>query len=234
MHRWSVVSRRWPYPIMIEKATLRFLSDLKKNNVKEWFDANRKRYEAAKQDIYRTVEKLITAIGAYDENIAVLQLKDCTFRINRDIRFAKDKTPYKTNIAGYFSKGGKKSDFAGYYLHIEPGQSFAAAGCWWPEAKQLAAIRQEIDYNFDNWKKITSAKKFKTVFPEGVAKKDTLLRAPKGYDEENPAIGFIKMKSFVAYRQLTDAELQDKNFVKNIAAVFNAAKPMIDFLNTAE
>ncbi len=219
---------------MIDKATLKFLSDLKKNNVKEWFDANRKRYEAAKEDIYGTVEELIKAIGAFDEDIASLQVKDCTFRINRDIRFAKDKTPYKTNIAGYFSKGGKKSDYAGYYLHIEPGQTFAAAGCWWPETKQLAAIRQEIDYNFDEWKKIISAKKFKSTFAEGVSKKDTLQRAPKGYDEENPAIEFIKMKSFVVYRQLPDTELPDKNFVKNIASIFSAAKPMIDFLNTAE
>ena len=219
---------------MIQKTTLKFLADLKKNNLKEWFDTNRKRYDTAKQDIYGNVEELIKAIGKYDSDIAALQCKDCTFRINRDIRFAKDKTPYKTNISAYFARGGKKSDAAGYYIHIEPGAAFAAAGCWWPEAKQLSAIRQEIDYNFDDWKKIIAAKKFKSSFGEGVAKKDILQRAPKGYDEANPAIEFIKMKSFVVYRQLTDTDLQDKSFVKNIAAIFNAAKPMVDFLNVAE
>ncbi|MEJ7610886.1 MAG: DUF2461 domain-containing protein [Ferruginibacter sp.] len=219
---------------MIEQSTLKFLSDLKKNNTKEWFDTNRKKYESAKEDVNKAIERLIKAIGAYDEHIATLQAKECTFRINRDIRFAKDKTPYKTNIAGYFSKGGKKSDAAGYYLHIEPGKAFAAAGCWWPEAKQLASIRQEIDYNFDEWKKIIFSAKFKAVFAEGVSQKDSLQRAPKGYEESNPAIAFIKLKSFVVYRQLSDAELTDKNFVKNIASIFKASKPMVDFLNRAE
>ena len=219
---------------MITKSTLRFLTDLKNNNTKVWFDTNRKKYESAKEDAFETIAQLIKIIGAFDEDIAPLQLKDCTFRINRDIRFAKDKTPYKTNIAGYFSKGGKKSDAAGYYLHIEPGHAFAAAGCWWPEPKQLAAIRQEIDYNFDEWKKITSSKKFLSVFAEGVARKDTLQRAPKGYEETNPAIDFVKLKSFVVYRQLSDEELADKNFIKNIASIFKAAKPLIDFLNRAE
>lgn len=219
---------------MLQKTTLQFLKDLKKNNVKEWFEENRKRYESAKDDIYSSVEKLIESIGSFDENIAALQVKDCTFRINRDIRFAKDKTPYKTNISAYFSKGGKKSDAAGYYIHLEPGESFAAAGCWWPEAKQLSQIRQEIDYNIDDFKKIISSKKFKQTFAEGVAKKDTLQRAPKGYDEQNPALEFIKLKSFVVYRKLKDEELLSKDFVKLITGIFSAAKPFVDFLNTAE
>ncbi len=218
---------------MISKSTLQFLAALKKNNVKEWFDVNRKQYEAAKEDVYAMIEKLIHSIGKNDKDIEPLQLKDCTFRINRDIRFSKDKTPYKTNIAGYFSKAGKKSEWAGYYMHIEPGAAFLAAGCWWPEAKRLAAIRQEIDYNFDDWKKLISSKKFRSVFGE-VARKDTLQRAPKGYDEENPAIEFIKLKSFVIYKQLTDAELQDKNLIKNITGVFKAAQPFVEFLNSAE
>jgi len=218
---------------MISKSTMQFLTALKKNNTKEWFDANRPKYEAAKKDIYDLIEKLIYSVGKNDKDIASLQLKDCSFRINRDIRFSKDKTPYKTNIAGYFSKGGKKSEWAGYYMHIEPGAAFLAAGCWWPEAKRLAAIRQEIDYNFDDWKKIISSKKFSAVFGE-VARKDTLQRAPKGYYEENPAIEFIRLKSFVVYKQLTDAELQDKNLLKNITEVFKAAQPFVQFLNSAE
>lgn len=219
---------------MIQKATLKFLTDLKKNNQKEWFDANRNRYDEAKENIYNNVEELITLIGKYDEDISTLQCKDCTFRINRDIRFAKDKTPYKTNISAYFARGGKKSDAAGYYIHLEPGEAFAAAGCWWPQPKQLAAIRQEIDYNFEVWQKIIASKKFRSSFKEGVAKKDILQRAPKGYEEANPAIGFIKMKSFVVYKVLADADLLERDFVKNIAAIFKAAKPMVDFLNLAE
>ena len=151
---------------MVQKTTLQFLTDLKKNNTKEWFDANRKRYEAAKEDVQNITEKLIKSIGVHDEDIAQLQVKECTFRINRDVRFSKNKAPYKSNISAIFSKGGKKADTAGYYVHIEPGGAFVAAGYWSPEAKKLASVRQEIDYNFEEWKKILSAKKFKETFTD--------------------------------------------------------------------
>ena len=219
---------------MIEKSTLQFLADLKKNNTKEWFDANRKRYEAAKDNVQNITGGLIKAIGVHDEDIALLLTKDCTFRINRDVRFSKNKAPYKTNISAIFSKGGKKADTAGFYVHVEPGGAFVAAGYWNPEPKKLASVRQEIDYNFAEWKKILAAKKFKEMFADGLSKEDMLQRPPKGYDVENPAIEFIKLKSFIVTRQMTDAELQDKSFIKNIVSVFKAVKPMLDFLNTAE
>ena len=219
---------------MIEKTTLQFLTDLKKNNTKEWFDANRNRYEAAKENVQNITGELIKAIGVYDEDIAQLQVKECTFRINRDVRFSKNKAPYKSNISAIFSKGGKKADTAGFYVHIEPGGAFVAAGYWNPEPKKLASVRQEIDYNLEEWKKILSAKKFKQTFAEGLSKEDILQRPPKGYDAENPAIEFIKLKSFIVTRKMTDAELQDKNFIKNIVSIFTAVKPMLDFLNIAE
>ena len=219
---------------MIEKSTLQFLTDLKKNNTKEWFDTNRKRYEAAKENVQNITGELIKAIGIHDEDIALLLTKDCTFRINRDVRFSKNKAPYKTNISAIFSKGGKKADTAGFYVHVEPGGAFVAAGYWNPEPKKLASVRQEIDYNFADWKKILAAKKFKQTFTEGLSKEDILQRPPKGYDAENPAIEFIKLKSFIVTRKMTDAEMQDKNFIKNIVSICIAVKPMLDFLNTAE
>ena len=219
---------------MIEKTTLQFLTDLKKNNTKEWFEANRKRFEAAKEDINNHTENLIKSIGKYDADIAELQVKECTFRINRDVRFSKNKSPYKSNISAIFSKGGKKADTAGFYVHIEPGGAFVAAGYWSPEAKKLASVRQEIDYNLDEFKKILSAKKFKETFTEGLSKEDTLQRPPKGYDDENPALEFLKLKSFIVTKKLTDAELMDKNFEKTIVNIFTAVKPFLDFLNTAE
>ncbi len=219
---------------MIEKSTLQFLTDLKKNNTKEWFDANRKRYESAKEDVQNITAQLIKEIGVHDEDIAQLQVKECTFRINRDVRFSKNKAPYKSNISAIFSKGGKKADTAGFYVHIEPGGAFVAAGYWNPEAKKLASVRQEIDYNLDEWKKILSSKKFKQHFTEGLSKEDALQRPPKGYDEENPAIEFLKLKSFIVSKKITDAELLDKNYTKNIVSIFTAVKPMLDFLNTAE
>lgn len=217
---------------MLQPATLKFLKELKKNNNKSWFDTNRKRYEQAKQDFITLTEQLIGGIGVFDAPIALLKAKDCVFRINRDVRFSKDKSPYKNNIAGYFNRNGKKGTGAGYYLHIEPGKSFAAGGMWMPEPKELAAIRQEIDYSFDSWKKIISNATFKKTFIEGI-KGEALVRPPKGYDETNPAIAYLKMKNFVVTRSFTDTEIQSKTFVKDVANTFKSMKPMIDFLNSA-
>jgi uncharacterized protein (TIGR02453 family) len=219
---------------MIQKSTLQFLAALRKNNNKEWFEANRKKYEAAKEDVKQVTEKLIQALGVHDKEIGQLLPKDCTFRINRDVRFSKNKAPYKTNMSCILSKGGKKAETAGFYVHIEPGGAFVAAGYWAPEAKKLAAVRQEIDYNLEDWKKIISSKKFKANFENGLSQEDVLQRPPKGYDADNPAIEFLKLKSFIVTKKITDAELLDKNFVKNITNIFTVVKPILDFLNEAE
>jgi uncharacterized protein (TIGR02453 family) len=218
---------------MIEKATLQFLEALKKNNNKEWFEANRKKYEAAKEDVKQVTEKLIKALGVHDEEIGQLLPKDCTFRINRDVRFSKNKAPYKSNMSCIFSKGGKKSEKSGFYVHIEQGEAFVGAGYWAPEAKKLALVRQEIDYNFDKWKKIVSSKKFKETFG-ALSSEDVLQRPPKGYDEHNPAIEYLKLKSFIVRTKLTDEQLLDNNFVKTITNIFVAVKPMLNFLDEAE
>jgi uncharacterized protein (TIGR02453 family) len=217
---------------MLQSSTLKFLKDLKKNNNRPWFEGHRKQYEEAKGDFLLMTENLIAGIASFDPPIAQLKAKDCTFRINRDVRFSKDKSPYKSNIAGYFNRNGKKGTGAGYYLHIEPGNSFAAGGMWMPEPKDLVKIRQEIDYSFDEWKKITGNAAFKKAFTEGV-KGEALVRPPKGYDDTNPAIEFLKLKSFIVTRAFTDAELLDKTFSKNVVATFKTMKPLIDFLNAA-
>lgn len=214
-------------------ATLRFLAGLNKNNNKPWFDAHRNQYESAKEDLSLLVSNMIKSIALFDAPIGNLVAKECVFRINRDVRFSKDKSPYKNNLAAYFNKGGKKSNGAGYYLHIEPGKSFAAGGIWMPEPAVLSAIRQEIDYHFADWKKIITAPIFKKLFKQGINTNNALKRPPKGYDESNPAIDFIKMKSFVVTCPITDQELQDKNFIREITKIFRAVKPLIDFINQA-
>lgn len=218
---------------MLQLPAFKFLKDLKKNNDKLWFDENRKRYEAAKADFYQFADALIKSIATFDNNIAHLTAKNCAFRINRDIRFSKDKSPYKTNMGAFISKGGKKINTAGYYIHIEPGQCFIAGGFYMPDAPQLAKIRQEIDYGFDGWNKIVNDKIFKKYFINGVEGIETLSRPPKGYDAANPAIEFLKMKSYIVSHKLADAALQEKNTIKELSKVFAAMKPMIDFLNTA-
>src|SRR6266487_2759344 len=219
---------------MLQPATIKFLKDLKKNNNKEWFDVNRKVYESAKQDFGNLVQTVIGIYCKKDDELASLKAKDCMFRINRDIRFSKDKSPYKTNFGASINKGGRKSILAGYYFHCEPSESFVGGGLWMPMPEELKKIRQEIDYCFEEFKKIINNKKFKTFYGELYKGEDmTLSRPPKGYDENNPAIGFIKLKSFIAMQQLNEADLTDKNLAKKITGAFEALQPMVKFINRA-
>lgn len=217
----------------IERSTLQFLLGIKKNNNKPWFEKNRKTYENSKQNMLEFSSGLIAQISKFDPPVAKILAKDTLFRINRDIRFSKNKLPYKTNMAVYINPEGKKSDSPGYYLHIEPGKSFIAAGIWMPESYVLGKIRQEIDYNFKEWEKITGKKSFTQSFPNGLSKEDSLLRPPKGYSVENPAIEFLRLKSFIVVHHVNDNELTQKHLIKELTAHFKNAKPLIDFLRTA-
>ena len=220
---------------MLQTSTLQFLKQLAKNNNKEWFDANRKKYDAAKADHIQSVQKIIDEFSTTDITLSSLTAKDCLFRINRDIRFSKDKSPYKTNFGAYINANGKKSMNAGYYLHIQPGESFVGGGMYQPDADALKKIRQEIDYNFDAFKNIINSKKFKAVYTKGISKDGdvSLSRPPKGYDENNPAIEFIKLKSIIAMTPLTDAQITDKKFASTVVKAFEALHPLIVFLNNA-
>jgi uncharacterized protein (TIGR02453 family) len=216
---------------MLQASTVRFLKDLKKNNNKPWFEKNKQVYLDAKEDIELFVEQVIEGLGKIDADIKPLHPKDCTYRIYRDVRFSSDKTPYKTNMGAYLNKGGKKSPTAGYYMHIEPGRSMAGGGLWMPMAPELNKVRQEIDYNFAEWSKIVGDRTFKKVFPDGLEKEEMLSRPPKGYNDENPAIGFLKLKSFIVTRTFTDAEVQAKSFLKEILKTFEAMGDFVHFLN---
>lgn len=215
---------------MLQPTTLKFLKDLEKNNNRPWFEGHRNLYDIARTDFISLVEQVIKGITTFDKPIGNLEAKNCTFRINRDVRFSKNKAPYKNNMAAYFNKDGKKGAGAGYYLHIEPGKSFAAGGIWMPEPPVLASIRQEIDYNLKEWNNLVTGRSFTKIFSEGITG-DRLTRPPKGYDENNPAIEFLKMKSFIISRSFTDKDVQNKTFIKDVGKTFQAMKPVIDFLN---
>ncbi len=216
---------------MIDKQTLFFLTKLQQNNDRSWFEANRNLYENAKENIETFAQQMINAIAAFDPAVGHLLAKQCTYRINRDVRFSKNKMPYKNNMAIYINSAGKKSDTAGFYIHIQPGKSFVAAGIWQAPASQLAAIRQEIDYNFPEFKKLINSASYKKNIPTGMDKEDSLIRPPKGYEEGNPAIEFLKLKSFISRHSFTDKEIVEKDFVKNAATVLKAINPVIKFLN---
>ena len=220
---------------MLQPVTIKFLKDLAKNNNKEWFEANRKRYEAARQDYIELADAIIKGFCKKDKDFETLEGKKCLFRINRDVRFSKDKSPYKTNFGASFERGGRISPFAAYYLHIEPGnKSFIAGGVWQPEPDRMKKIRQEIDYSWSDFKKIITNKKFTSLFGDLEKTKETSLsREPKGYEKDNPAIDYIKLKSWVVSTPLKDDELTDKDLLKKILVAFETMQPMIQFLNNA-
>lgn len=219
---------------MLQSSTLKFLKDLKKNNNKPWFDAHRKEYEEAKTDFANFIQQVIDKYAKNDPSIKLLAAKDCMFRINRDIRFSKDKTPYKTNIGAYINRGGKKSLYGGYYFHCEPGQSFVGGGLWMPMPPELNKVRQEIDYNFPAFKKIITSKKFKSVYKDLSRDKEYVLsRVPKGYESTDEAAEYLKLKSFVSLTTLKDADLTSKNLLKKTVDAFEALQPLIHFVNEA-
>ena len=215
---------------MIHPATLTFLEKLSKNNNKAWFDEHRDDYAAAKEDFENVVSAILEGLGTTESLFKEQKAKDCIFRIFRDVRFGKDKTPYKSHFGAFFSRGGRKFPGAGYYLHIESGgKSFAGGGLWVPEPPFLKAVRQEIDYNFTEFSKIIGDKKFKNFFPE--INGEQLKKLPQGYTEDNPAIGLLKMKSFTVSHNIADTEITGKTFNKKVLEVFTTMRPFIDFLN---
>lgn len=219
---------------MIEPQTLRFLNGLKKNNNREWFENHRKQYEAAKIDFQNFLQLVIDDFGRTDISIAGLSVKDCMFRINRDVRFSKDKSPYKTNFGASIKAGGRKSPLAGYYFHCQPGNSFAGGGLWMPDAVALKKVRQEIDYNWDEFYSILNGKKFQSVLGDIYKGSDvSLSTTPKGYEKDNPAIDYLKLKSFVAELPLGDEELSKASLHDKTVAAFEALMPLLQFFNRA-
>ncbi len=219
---------------MLQYSTIEFLKALKQNNHKAWFDENRKQYEYAKEDYLNLIDGIIRGVGKNDPTIALLQPKECVFRINRDVRFSKDKSPYKTNFGAGFSKGGKKSLLSGYYFHCEPGSSFVGGGIWMPPAPELKKVRQEIDYNYTEFQAVLSNPLFKKQYDDLERGADTKLsRPPKGYDESNPAIEYLKLKSYIASAPISDEELTSKSLVSKVVEAFNALQPLIYFINQA-
>jgi uncharacterized protein (TIGR02453 family) len=217
----------------VKTSTFKFLKDLKKNNNKPWFEKNKSGYLDAKDDAEHFVAQLIQGLGKVDADIAPLQVKDSTYRIYRDVRFSNDKTPYKTHMGAFLNKGGKKVPTAGYYFHAQPGRSMAGGGLWMPMPPELGKVRQEIDYNFAEWTKILGDRKFKKYFPKGLDQEEILSRPPKGYDAENPAIGFLKLKSFVVTRSLTDSQMTSPSILKEVLNTFVSMKAFVYFLNRA-
>jgi uncharacterized protein (TIGR02453 family) len=212
---------------------LKFLKDLKKNNNREWFEKNKPRFETAKADFESFVTDLLAEMIKFDESLAGLEPKKLIFRIYRDVRFSKDKSPYKKNMSAAMSSVGKGLMVPGYYFHIEPGSnSMLGVGLYMPQPENLAKVRQEIDYNGTSLTKIFKDRKFKSNFGD-FWDEDKLKMVPKGYAKDHPHGEWLKLKSFIVTHSFTDKEVIDKKFLRNITGVAKSAKPLNDFLEEA-
>ena len=212
---------------------LKFLKDIKKNNDRVWFEKNKPRYLEAKQGFEDFVSALLKEFTKFDEGLGNLDPKKLPFRIYRDVRFSKDKSPYKVNMGAGFSPNGKLVQEPGYYIHIEPGnKSFVAGGIYMPDAPNLSKIRQEIDYNSERLLKVMKSKSFKKIY-DGFDDFDKLKTMPKGYAKDHPQIEILKLKSFIVSKSFTDKEVLDKKFVSKVAASAKEIKPLNDFIRDA-
>ena len=208
---------------------LAFLLDLKSNNSREWFASNKSVYTDLKENFEEFVSILIEEFGGF-ENLVGVQVKNCTYRINRDVRFTKNKDPYKTWFSASFSEGGRKSGFMDYYLHIEPnGKSFLGGGMYNPSPEQIAKYRQEIDYNAESLRKIINQKQFVQAF--GQAQGESLKNTPKGFDALHPDADLLKIKTMFFWHHFTDAEVTSDQFVDLVIGKAKLLKPYLDFLN---
>ena len=211
------------------KEILNFLKELKQNNNREWFNENKPKYEEAKKQFEGFVDILIMKIKEFDDTIDVHAAKECTFRIYRDVRFSKNKEPYKPNFGAYIAKGGRKSEYAGYYIHIESEASFAGGGVYCPQPKILKVVRDDIYNDSEKIKEIINDKTFKKVFPEMYGEK--LKTAPRGFPKDFPDIQLLNFKSYTVVKELSDKEITAADFLENVLSIFETQKTFNDYLN---
>ncbi len=219
---------------MLSKDSLKFLEDLKANNNRDWFLENKKRYEAYKKDYHQLVADFLTVMKPLDASLEMLEVKNCTFRINRDIRFSKDKSPYKDHMGIWLSGGSKGNNRAGYYIHIAKEASFIAGGFYCPEADDLKKIRREIAFFYEDLEEILANKEFKKIFGYFDKNESNVLKnPPRGYEKDHPAIEYLKLKSFETSQKFAMDEILQPDFVAKMCQKLLLLKPLNDFMNRA-
>ena len=215
------------------ETTLDFLKKLKNNNNREWFDSNKTEYLASKEIFEEFVSELIKGINKFDKKVSLdLKPKDCTFRIYKDVRFSKDKTPYKNNMSASINPGGKKSNIPGYYFHLEPDACFLAGGVYMPMPDVLKAIRQEIDYNPLPLINVLKSASFKKEF-NGLDEEDKLKNLPKGFNKDHAHSEILKNKHFIVSKKFENKVILKKEGLSKTLNSFKAMYPFLDYLRKA-
>lgn len=208
----------------VDKDVFIFLNKLKKNNNRDWFKSHKPEFDAIKLEVEKFYSTIKEGLSEKDE---IEKMK--VFRIYRDVRFSKDKTPYKTHFAGSFSRSSKRLR-GGYYLRIKPGETFLAGGFWAPNKEDLFRIRKEFEISDQEIREILKAADFKKVF-RGVLEGDELKTAPKGFQKDDPAIDLIRKKGFIATRYFSDQEVLSPDFINEVLFSFETLRPFFDYMS---
>lgn len=215
---------------MLTKEVFQFLGALKENNNREWFAANKGLYEAAHKQVEVFVQQVIDGIVSFDKTIQVVPASKCIFRIYRDVRFSKDKMPYKTNFGASIAAGGRKMGTAGYYLHIEPGASFVGGGIYLPDPVTLKSIRKEIYFNSAEFNAILKEKEFKKTYGT-LDDFDKLKNAPKDFPADFADIDLLKYRSYIVTQGVDEAAALAPGYLNHVLKAFRAMKPFVEFMN---
>ena len=208
---------------------LNFLKLLAANNNREWFLEHKSDYLKVQSDFEDLLTVVIARISLFDESVAHVRPRDCTYRIYRDIRFSADKSPYKTHIGGYINARGKKSNHCGYYIHLEPDNCMFAGGSWCMPPEMLKAVRQSVCDNIDEYRSIVEDEAFRKYFP--VVGEQFLKNIPKGFPKDFPYPQYICCKDYTVAYRVSDSFFENPNFVDDIADIFMQLKRFADFTN---
>ena len=218
---------------MLNSNVIPFLTELNINNNREWFTDNKKWYQQSIDEFKTFIDDLIPHIAQTDSSLIGLSAKECVFRIYRDVRFSKDKTPYKIHFGAHIAVGGRKSKGAGFYLHIEPaGTSFVGGGIFMPEPPILKALRNEFYKVPEELIEIIEDADFKKNFKNGLWDKDKLKLAPKGFPKDFEHIDLLKNKSFVAINELSVKEISNNNLILELVKMHKVVYPLNRLINT--
>jgi len=209
-----------------------FLNELKENNYREWFHENKPVYQSCRDNVMHNLEIIIHEIAQFDTSVAGTTAKDCVFRINRDVRFSKDKSPYKTHFGAFIAPGGRNNGTAGYYIHLEPDNSFLAGGIYMPPPPALKAIRQEIYENYEEFLEIVESPQFKDQF-NAIEPNEKLKTKPKGFPVDFIGLEYLKFKHYTVLKNIDDQYFIKSEFLDEIRAVFKSLYPLNKFLNYA-
>lgn len=223
------------------KRIFRFLKDVSHNNNRPWFQEHKGEYEAVRADFEEGVAAAIVRITEFDGSVKHVTPKDATYRFYRDTRFSKDKSPYKTHLGAYIAEHGKKALHGGYYLHMEPGHSLLAVGTYWLPTNILTSCRNEIMANTEQWLNAVESPEFVRLFgragegdwdsPRGFGL-ERLKTCPAGFPKDYEHIDYLRMKDFCAWHAVPDDFFGSASWLDDMAGIFKAAKPMMDFINS--